>query len=66
MYGTASSDHGRWGSFVVETEPDEALPETARQVGIDPGSGPFAILSDGTRIKAGPRPASGSPTLTRG
>jgi putative transposase len=37
-------------SFVIETEADETLPETAGQVGIDLGLSHFAILSDGTKI----------------
>ncbi|MEU9761160.1 RNA-guided endonuclease InsQ/TnpB family protein [Streptomyces sp. NPDC001834] len=36
-------------SFVVETGPDEALPEATGQVGIDLGLSHFAILSDGTK-----------------
>ncbi|MFE7663328.1 RNA-guided endonuclease InsQ/TnpB family protein [Streptomyces celluloflavus] len=41
-----------FASFVVETDPDEALPETDAQVGIDLGLSHFAILSDGTKIDA--------------
>ncbi|HEX5565478.1 MAG TPA: RNA-guided endonuclease TnpB family protein [Streptomyces sp.] len=41
-------------SFVVETRPDEALPETTPEVGIDLGLGHFAVLSNGTKI-ASPR-----------
>ena len=42
---------GRYfASFVVETSPGEALPETDPQVGIDLGLSHFAILSDGTKI----------------
>ncbi|MEU1281443.1 RNA-guided endonuclease TnpB family protein [Streptomyces sp. NPDC005805] len=37
-------------SFVVESEPDETLPEAAAEVGIDLGLSHFAILSDGTKI----------------
>ncbi|MGW0391685.1 RNA-guided endonuclease InsQ/TnpB family protein [Streptomyces sp. NPDC003042] len=44
---------GRYfASFVVETDPGEALPETDAQVGIDLGLSHFAILSDGTKIDA--------------
>jgi putative transposase len=44
---------GRYfASFVVESDPDEALPETDAQVGIDLGLSHFAILSDGTKIDA--------------
>lgn len=39
-------------SFVVETEPGEAFPETAGEVGIDLGLAHFAILSDGTKIES--------------
>ncbi|MER7045464.1 RNA-guided endonuclease InsQ/TnpB family protein [Streptomyces jumonjinensis] len=42
---------GRYfASFVVETDPDEALPETDAVVGIDLGLTHFAVLSDGTKI----------------
>jgi putative transposase len=37
-------------SFVVEAEPNEALSETAGQVGIDLGLSHFATLSDGTKV----------------
>ncbi|MFD3490690.1 RNA-guided endonuclease InsQ/TnpB family protein [Streptomyces sp. NPDC058690] len=44
---------GRYfASFVVETDPDQALPATDAQVGIDLGLSHFAILSDGTKIDA--------------
>ncbi|MET8515573.1 RNA-guided endonuclease TnpB family protein [Streptomyces sp. NPDC005077] len=44
---------GRYfASFVVETNPDQALPGTDAQVGIDLGLSHFAILSDGTKIDA--------------
>ncbi|MFG2428108.1 RNA-guided endonuclease InsQ/TnpB family protein [Streptomyces sp. NPDC048590] len=42
---------GRYfASFVVETGPQEVLPETTPEVGIDLGLGHFAVLSDGTKI----------------
>ncbi|MFG2950442.1 RNA-guided endonuclease InsQ/TnpB family protein [Streptomyces adustus] len=42
---------GRYfASFVVETGPDEALPATGGQVGIDLGLGHFAVLSDGRKV----------------
>ncbi|MBU6536744.1 RNA-guided endonuclease InsQ/TnpB family protein, partial [Streptomyces mayonensis] len=42
---------GRYfASFVVETGPEEVLPEVAPEVGIDLGLGHFAVLSDGTKI----------------
>ncbi|MFF5344351.1 RNA-guided endonuclease InsQ/TnpB family protein [Streptomyces althioticus] len=42
---------GRYfASFVVETGPEEVLPEAAPEVGIDLGLGHFAVLSDGTKI----------------
>jgi putative transposase len=42
---------GRYfASFVVQTDPDEVLPETAGEVGIDLGLTHFAILSDGTKV----------------
>lgn len=42
---------GRYfASFVVETDPDETLPETNAVVGIDLGLTHFAVLSDGTKI----------------
>ncbi|MFJ7945022.1 RNA-guided endonuclease InsQ/TnpB family protein [Streptomyces sp. NPDC096354] len=44
---------GRYfASFVVQTGPEERLPEVAGQVGIDLGLSHFAILSDGTKIDA--------------
>lgn len=44
---------GRYfASFVVETDPDQALPGTDAQVGIDLGLSHFAILSDGTKIES--------------
>ncbi|WP_327126437.1 RNA-guided endonuclease InsQ/TnpB family protein [Streptomyces sp. NBC_01727] len=44
---------GRYfASFVVQTGPDEMLPEVAGQVGIDLGLSHFAILSDGTKIES--------------
>jgi putative transposase len=42
---------GRYfASFVVETGPEEVLPEAAPEVGIDLGFGHFAVLSDGTKV----------------
>jgi len=42
---------GRYfASFVVETGPEEPLPQTTPEVGIDLGLGHFAVLSDGTKI----------------
>ncbi|MFJ9666000.1 RNA-guided endonuclease InsQ/TnpB family protein [Streptomyces sp. NPDC101219] len=42
---------GRYfASFVVETGPEEVLPETTPEVGIDLGLGHFAVLSDGRKI----------------
>ncbi|WP_406322958.1 RNA-guided endonuclease InsQ/TnpB family protein [Streptomyces sp. NBC_01637] len=41
-----------FASFVVQTGPDEMLPEVAGQVGIDLGLSHFAILSDGTKIES--------------
>ncbi|MEU9362262.1 RNA-guided endonuclease TnpB family protein [Streptomyces sp. NPDC048301] len=42
---------GRYfASFVVETGPEEVLPETTPEVGIDLGLGHFAVLSDGTKV----------------
>lgn len=42
---------GRYfASFVVETGPEEVLPEVAPEVGIDLGLGHFAVLSDGTKV----------------
>jgi putative transposase len=35
---------------VVETGPEEVLPETTPELGIDLGLGHFAVLSDGTKI----------------
>ncbi|MEU5158170.1 RNA-guided endonuclease TnpB family protein [Streptomyces sp. NPDC020875] len=49
---------GRYfASFVVETGPEEVLPEVAPEVGIDLGLGHFAVLSDGTK--------TGSPRFLR-
>lgn len=39
-----------FASFVVETGPEEALPETTPEVGIDLGLGYFAVLCDGTKV----------------
>ncbi|MEU5836594.1 RNA-guided endonuclease TnpB family protein [Streptomyces diacarni] len=42
---------GRYfASFIVETGPEEVLPPTTPEVGIDLGLSHFAILSDGTKI----------------
>ncbi|RLV75909.1 transposase [Streptomyces rapamycinicus NRRL 5491] len=42
---------GRYfASFVVETGPDEVLPETTPELGIDLGLGHFAVLSDGRKV----------------
>ncbi|MFB7109479.1 RNA-guided endonuclease InsQ/TnpB family protein [Streptomyces sp. NPDC056291] len=42
---------GRYfASFVVETGPEEVLPTTVPEVGIDLGLGHFAVLSDGRKI----------------
>lgn len=42
---------GRYfASFTVETGPEEVLPKTSPEVGIDLGLGHFAVLSDGTKI----------------
>ncbi|MFD8915866.1 RNA-guided endonuclease InsQ/TnpB family protein [Streptomyces sp. NPDC059575] len=42
---------GRYfASFVVETGPEEVLPEVAPEVGIDLGLGHFAVLSDGAKV----------------
>ncbi len=42
---------GRYfASFVVETGPEEILPQTTPGVGIDLGLGHFAVRSDGTKI----------------
>ena len=41
---------GRYfASFVVETDPEEDLPPVTAQVGIGPGLGHFAVLSDGRK-----------------
>jgi putative transposase len=46
---------GRYvASFVVETGPEETLPETTPTVGIDLGLTHFAVLSNGTKV-ASPR-----------
>ncbi|MGQ5575544.1 RNA-guided endonuclease InsQ/TnpB family protein [Streptomyces sp. ECR3.8] len=39
-----------FASLVVETGPEEILPQTTPGVGIDLGLGHFAVLSDGTKI----------------
>ncbi|GGU99240.1 transposase [Streptomyces albospinus] len=42
---------GRYfASFVVETGPQEVLPTTTPEIGIDLGLGHFAVLSNGTKI----------------
>ncbi|WP_413106139.1 RNA-guided endonuclease InsQ/TnpB family protein [Streptomyces sp. Inha503] len=42
---------GRYfASFVVETGPEEVLPETTPELGIDLGLGHFAVLSDGRKV----------------
>ncbi|MEU4152421.1 RNA-guided endonuclease InsQ/TnpB family protein [Streptomyces sp. NPDC026659] len=42
---------GRYfASFVVETGPEEVLPEATSELGIDLGLGHFAVLSDGTKV----------------
>ncbi|MFC5891069.1 RNA-guided endonuclease InsQ/TnpB family protein [Kitasatospora aburaviensis] len=42
---------GRYfASFVVETGPEEVLPEAGPELGIDLGLGHFAVLSDGTKV----------------
>ncbi|WP_043264837.1 RNA-guided endonuclease TnpB family protein [Streptomyces sp. CT34] len=42
---------GRYfASFVVKTGPQEVLPTTTPQIGMDLGLGHFAVLSDGTKI----------------
>ncbi|WP_413812962.1 RNA-guided endonuclease InsQ/TnpB family protein [Streptomyces sp. OE57] len=42
---------GRYfASFVVETGPEAALPETSHEVGIDLGLGHFVVLSNGTKV----------------
>jgi putative transposase len=44
---------GRYfASFVVETGPEEALPEAVGEVGIDLGLTHFAVLSDGRKISS--------------
>jgi putative transposase len=44
---------GRYfASFVIETGPGEALPETMDEVGIDLGLTHFAVMSDGRRISS--------------
>jgi len=44
---------GRYfASFVVQTDPDETLPETTGEVGIDLGLTHFAVLSDGRKVTA--------------
>ncbi|MFJ9666752.1 RNA-guided endonuclease InsQ/TnpB family protein [Streptomyces sp. NPDC101219] len=39
-----------FASFVVETGPQEVLPEITPELGIDLGLGHFAVLSDGTKV----------------
>ncbi|MFD8915446.1 RNA-guided endonuclease InsQ/TnpB family protein [Streptomyces sp. NPDC059575] len=42
---------GRYfASFVVETGPEEVLPEATSELGIDLGLGHFAVLSNGTKV----------------
>ncbi|UED83978.1 RNA-guided endonuclease InsQ/TnpB family protein [Streptomyces profundus] len=41
---------GYFASFVVETGPQEVLPEVVPELGIDLGLGHFAVLSDGTKV----------------
>ncbi|MEV7004330.1 RNA-guided endonuclease TnpB family protein [Streptomyces sp. NPDC093982] len=42
---------GRYfASFIVETGPEEVLPEVSPGLGIDLGLGHFAVLSDGTKV----------------
>ncbi|MFB8141602.1 RNA-guided endonuclease InsQ/TnpB family protein [Streptomyces parvus] len=42
---------GRYfASFVVQTGPEEVLPEVTPELGIDLGLGHFAVLSDGTKV----------------
>ncbi|MFF3349059.1 RNA-guided endonuclease InsQ/TnpB family protein [Streptomyces sp. NPDC002779] len=42
---------GRYfASFVVESGPEEVLPEVTPELGIDLGLGHFAVLSDGTKV----------------
>ncbi|WP_127358516.1 RNA-guided endonuclease InsQ/TnpB family protein [Actinacidiphila soli] len=44
---------GRYfASFVVETGPDEALPDMAGEIGIDLGLTHFAVMSDGRKISS--------------
>lgn len=44
---------GRYfASFVIQTSPDEVLPETKPEVGIDLGLTHFAVMSDGRKITA--------------
>lgn len=44
---------GRYfASFVVQTSPNEVLPETAGEVGIDLGLTHFAVLSDGRKVSS--------------
>ena len=46
---------GRYfASFVVQTGPEEVLPEVAPELGIDLGLGHFAVLSDGTKADSPP------------
>lgn len=39
-----------FASFVVETGPEEVLPEVVPELGIDLGLGHFVVLSDGTKV----------------
>ncbi|MFC3996793.1 RNA-guided endonuclease InsQ/TnpB family protein [Nocardiopsis sediminis] len=41
-----------FASFVVETSPEEVLPPTTPEVGIDLGLGHYAVLSDGRKINS--------------
>ncbi|WP_189043661.1 RNA-guided endonuclease InsQ/TnpB family protein [Micromonospora sonchi] len=44
---------GRYfASFVVQTTPDETLPSTDAEIGIDLGLTHFAVMSDGTKVTA--------------
>lgn len=44
---------GRYfASFVIETGPEESLPETNAEVGIDLGLTHFAVLSDGRKVSS--------------
>ncbi len=44
---------GRYfASFVVQTIPDETLPSTDAEIGIDLGLTHFAVMSDGTKVTA--------------